>query len=69
ELLVPIFRHGELVYKEPSLPEIQQYCKAQTETLWEEVKRFENPHVYNVDLSRKLWDLKKKMLDTEGCKL
>ena len=62
ELLVPIFRKGELVYKCPSLPEIKAYCAEQVETLWDEVRRFENPHRYYVDLSQKLWDIKYNLL-------
>ena len=34
----------------------------QVDTLWEEVKRFENPHGYYVDLSQKLWDIKQQLL-------
>ena len=62
ELLVPIFEHGQLVYHLPTLPEIKQYCSNELEKLWDEVKRFENPHNYYVDLSRKLWDLKQQLL-------
>ena len=66
ELLVPIFKQGSLVYKEPDLQEIQAYCQQEMETLWDEVKRFENPHIYNVDLSKKLWNLKRKLLAKGG---
>ncbi len=66
ELLVPIFVGGECVYELPKIIEIQQYCKEQVETLWEEVKRFENPHRYYVDLSRKLWDIKHGLLVRRG---
>ena len=62
ELLVPIFKNGELVYDMPSLPDIQRYCAAQVDTLWDEVKRFDNPHTYYVDLSQKLWDIKYDLL-------
>ena len=62
KLLVKIFDKGMCVYKSPSLKEIQEYCKAQTETLWDEVTRFENPHKYYVDLSKPLWDIKDKLL-------
>lgn len=62
ELQVPIFKNGELVYKCPSLQEIQDYCKEQVDTLWEEVQRFDNPHTYYVDLSQKLWDMKQNLL-------
>ena len=57
-----IFDHGELVYQQPTLPEIQKYCREQIDTLWDEVKRFENPHNYYVDLSQKLWDIKQDLL-------
>lgn len=62
KLQVPIFINGTCVYESPALSEIQTYCKEQLETLWEEVKRFENPQTYFVDLSQKLWDLKHDML-------
>ena len=43
ELMVPIFKNGELVYNLPTLQEIQAYCKKEVDSLWDEVKRFENP--------------------------
>ena len=61
-LLEPIFLKGKLVYERPSIHEIQKYCKEQVNTLWPEVKRFENPHTYYVDLSQKLWDIKQSLL-------
>ncbi len=65
ELLVPIFLKGELVYTLPTLQQIKEYCAAQVDTLWDEVKRFENPQTYYVDLSQKLWDVKHELL-TQG---
>ena len=62
ELLVPIFRGGELVYQSPALPEIAAYCDEQVARQWDEVKRFDNPHNYYVDLSQNLWDLKHDLL-------
>ena len=62
ELQVPIFKNGKLVYDLPSLKEIQDYCKKEVDSLWDEVKRFENPHAYYVDLSQKLWDIKYGLL-------
>ena len=62
ELMVPIFKNGELVYKLPTLQEIQAYCKKEVDSLWDEVKRFENPQTYYVDLSQKLWDIKYNLL-------
>ena len=61
-LQVPIFLNGALVYRQPALPEIRKYCAEQVETLWDEVKRFDNPHNYYVDLSKKLWDIKQELL-------
>ena len=62
ELQVPVFKNGELVYKLPELKEIKEYCRQQVDTLWPEIKRFDNPHQYYVDLSEKLMELKDKML-------
>ncbi|MDD7221363.1 MAG: nicotinate phosphoribosyltransferase [Oscillospiraceae bacterium] len=62
-ILEPIFAHGELVYKVPNIEEVRSYCADQMSHLWEEVKRFENPHRYYVDLSPKLWKIKNDMLE------
>ena len=66
ELQVPVFKNGKLVYKLPSLPEIRAYCLQQVDTLWDEVKRFDNPHKYYVDLSQRLWDVKHGLLEKNG---
>ncbi len=58
-----IFKNGECVYKTPSIHEIKKKCEKEVESLWDEVKRFENPHRYYVDLSEKLWQLKHDMLN------
>ncbi|MBQ4152974.1 MAG: nicotinate phosphoribosyltransferase, partial [Oscillospiraceae bacterium] len=63
ELLVPIFKDGKRVYQSPNIEEIKAYCSQQVHTLWDEVKRFENPHRYYVDLSQKLWDIKHQLLE------
>ena len=65
ELLKPIFIKGELVYDLPTIEEIRTYCLEQVESLWDEVKRFENPHNYYVDLTQKLWDIKRQLLVTK----
>ena len=62
QLLEPIFLGGKLVYQSPTLPEIKAYCQQQVDTLWDEVKRFDNPHSYYVDLSQKLWDIRHDLL-------
>ena len=67
ELQVPIFQNGELVYELPELNDIKAYCRQQIHTLWDEVKRFENPHTYYVDLSQKLWDIKRGLLEAAKC--
>ena len=65
ELLKPIFLSGKLVYPRYSVKEIRDFCAAQIDTLWDEVKRFENPHNYYVDLSKKLWDIKHELLKSK----
>lgn len=62
ELQKPIFLGGKCVYESPTASEIRDYCAAQLELQWDEVKRFENPHNYYVDLSQKLWDVKQALL-------
>ena len=63
ELLVPIFQGGKLVYQSPTIGEMRAWCAAELELMWDEVKRFENPHNYYVDLSQKLWDVKQNLLN------
>lgn len=62
-LLVKIFDKGTCVYESPTLSEIREYCAEQIDTLWDEVKRFENPHKYYVDLSEKLWEIRKLLIE------
>lgn len=62
-LRVQIFNKGVCVYKSPDINEIRDYCKAQIDTLWEEILRFENPHEFYVDLSKELWELKTKLIE------
>ncbi len=57
-----IFENGKLIYEEPSLDEIAKYCKNELDSMWEEVKRFDTPHNYYVDLSQKLWNLKQNLI-------
>ena len=65
-LLEPIFLGGKQVYRQPSIQESRAHCAAQVASLWDEVKRFENPHNYYVDLSQKLWDIKQELLKQGG---
>ncbi len=62
-LLKPIFKHGECVYENPGIDALREYCALEIDGLWDEVKRFENPHKYYVDLSEKLWKIKHNMLE------
>ena len=62
DMLQPIFINGKCVYNSPSIDKIRDYCKQQTDSLWDEVRRFENPHKYYVDLSQKLWGIKHNLL-------
>ena len=61
-LQVQVFDHGKLVYNSPPLDKIKKYCEQQLDKIWDEVKRFENPHQYYVDLSQKLWDVRYRLL-------
>lgn len=63
QLNVPIYVGGKRVYKTPPLEDIRRHCTEQVDTLWDEVKRFENPHRYYVDLSQKLWDERQRLLN------
>lgn len=67
-LLIKIFTNGKCVYKSPDLNDIRSYCQQQVDTLWDEVKRFENPHEYYVDLSQPLWNLKESLLQEYSMK-
>ena len=59
---MPVFLNGKCVYQSPSLQEIREYCAREVDTLWDEVKRFDNPHLYYVDLSDKLWRIRQELL-------
>ena len=68
ELLKPIFKNGKCIYNRPSYKEICDYAKEQVDTLWDEIKRFENPHSYYVDLSKKLWSVKNTLIAENSVK-
>lgn len=63
KLQVQLFKNGECIYNLPAVQKIKEYCKEQLSLIWDEVKRFENPHEYYVDLSQKLWDIKNNLLN------
>ena len=64
ELLKPIFLGGELVYDMPTIEEIKKHCEEEISSMWDEVRRFTNPHNYYVDLSEKLWNVKNDMINS-----
>ncbi len=66
ELMQPIFLGGKQVYESPHVEEIRAYCLQEIDHLWDEVKRFENPHNYYVDLSPRLWNIKQELLNRNG---
>lgn len=51
-----------VLHRSSSISKICTYCTAEVDSLWDEVKRFENPHNYYIDLSQKLWDIKHELL-------
>ena len=57
-----IFENGKLVYQQPDIEEIHDYCKSEIDSIWDEVKRFDKPHNYYVDLSQDLWNLKQNLI-------
>lgn len=63
ELLVQVFKKGECVYESPKTMDIKAYCAKEMDTLWEESRRLINPHEVHVDLSDKLYYIKKTLLD------
>ena len=59
-----IVKGGKLVYEFPALMDVQKFSKEELGKFWEEYLRLDMPQVYKVDLSQKLYDLKKQMIDT-----
>ncbi len=66
EIMIPIFKGGKCVYESPRTMDIRDYCQAELNTLWDETRRLVNPHKVYVDLSKKLYDMKIKLLDKMG---
>lgn len=65
-LHVKVFEKGRLVYEQPSIRQIADNAREDLSTFWSEYKRIDNPHIYKVDLSDKLYDLKQKLLKVNG---
>ena len=62
KMQIPIFKNGKKVYESPKIDQINEYCKSEVKSLWDEVKRFDQPHNYYVDLSHDLWNLKQNLI-------
>ncbi|MDO4632916.1 MAG: nicotinate phosphoribosyltransferase [Eubacteriales bacterium] len=62
ELLVPVVENGNVIYTSPSVMELRTICAQEQETLWDESRRLVNPQEVYVDLSDRLYDMKKKLL-------
>ena len=63
ELLIPIYKNGELIYNLPTLKDRQNYCNQEISTLYEEILRISHPHEYYVDLSDRLRELKNELIN------
>ena len=68
DIMVQVFRDGECTYTSPKTMDIRSYCLEEQATLWEESRRLTNPHKIYVDLSKKLYDMKLRLLDEAGGK-
>ena len=66
QLLEPVFVGGKCVFERRDIEAIKQFCKEQQGTLWDSVRRFENPQIYYVDLSYDLWATKQQLLKEHG---
>ena len=62
ELPIKAVENGKLAYNTPSIKEIADYARKETETFWDEYKRLDQPHIFKVDLSDGLYALKTDML-------
>ena len=65
ELLVPVFLNGQCVYESPDTMSIKAVCRQELDTLWDENRRLVNPQTMYVDLSQRLLDLKRQLLEEE----
>ena len=68
ELLVPVIKEGKRIYTSPSVKELREYCQKEQNTLWDESRRFVNPQKVYVDLSQRLYDMKKDLLEEMSSK-
>lgn len=62
DLLVPVFKQGQQVYRPPPLDEIRRRVQSQLGMFHPGVKRFVNPHQYPVGLELGLHELKTELV-------
>jgi len=65
DLLQPLYINGISKYNKKTVTEIKNHVQYELSTIWNQYKRLSNPHIYKVDLSKELWDLKTKMIDSK----
>ncbi len=63
KMIEQIYDSGKLVYNPPELDEVIALRKREVDSLWDEVTRLDRAHIYIVDLSKKLWDIKNDLLN------
>jgi nicotinate phosphoribosyltransferase len=62
DLLVPVFKNGELVYTLPSIHETRKRVQEQLSRFHKGIKRFVNPHTYPVGLEKELFEMKTELI-------
>lgn len=62
-LLLEVFKDGRPVYEAEPIAELRKRRQRDEEYLDAGVKRLINPHIYHVSLSKKLWDLKQRLIN------
>jgi nicotinate phosphoribosyltransferase len=62
DLLVPIFRRGNLVYERPSIHQMRSLAQHELGHFYSGVKRLLNPHIYPVGLELGLYEIKTRLM-------
>lgn len=62
DLLVPIFRDGDLVYDLPALPDIRAGAQKELSRFHAGFKRFIHPHAYVVGMEKNLYEMKVNLI-------
>ncbi|MBV8376890.1 MAG: nicotinate phosphoribosyltransferase [Verrucomicrobia bacterium] len=62
DLLVPIFRRGNLVYERPSIHRLRDLAQSELGRFYAGVKRLLNPHLYPVGLDLDLYQIKSRLI-------